>query len=390
MGEKNFDTIFEEIRNFINPNNEPDLPLLYTMSDHIPCVESILKQLALEICHDETEASEMFSICSIDKLFFELKQNSPEPLSSHFMAKILLNKDHYDHSPGLACKFHDDQDIPRHCAQAMVTRWAYTVCDNICNSLDIKMIPGKHVPMNCDVNFKLVKPGDADDPTNVWNVNKPKIKDDFIPKKMAEMESPALYETVYVNGKANLQLKDDTKPDVQIKEEPVLLKNPFAMGRIGESDSLREDTKNTVIVKPESMAEIKPILVKQEEDEEITYSRASVISKIVENPFARKERKVDPNSCYGLVKQLKEIHEESDDEIDGFTSSLVYEDRIGQTGMKRKISYSSDGTVALEEESSSSNKRYLGTHLCLEFFFLLFLFSDAQLLFLKLRNRRHP
>lgn len=401
MGEKNFNTIFEEIRHFINPTNEPDFPLLYTMSDHISCVDSILKQLAVEICHDETEASEMFTVCSIDDLFFQLKKNTPKPLPSHFVAKILLDKDHYEHSPGLACNFHDEEDIPKYCALAMVIRWAFTVCDNICGSLDITLIPGKHVPMRSDVNYRPVEPEEKKYQTNE---NTGGNENNFIPNKNSEIcdyERPDIYETVYVNGIPSLQLKEETpimvenpyarhaqsskdvkdeesekkesssedeeKPVISFMEEnireTVLMENPLALSKFQESDYLQEDRKNPevkpVLDKDETLVEVKPILIKQEpEEQEFTYCGASVTSQIVENPFARKERTVDPNSFYGLVKQLKKIHEESDeDDSDGVPGSIVYEDRIGQTKMKRRLL--ADGTGAVKKDPSSVKNRYL-------------------------------
>lgn len=349
MGEKNFDTIFEDIRNFINPTNKPDFPLLYTMSDHIPCVDSILTQFALEVCHDEKEAAEMFSICAIDQLFYRLKKNTDEPLVSHHISKILLDKDHYEHRPGLACKFHEDEDIPRYCALAMVTRWAYTVCDNICGSLNIQLIPGKHVPMESNVNYKLIKPGDDDDPTNVWIKTGGK-KNRYIPKtKENELDEPDVYEpdvyeTVYEDGKPVLRLKeetpnmvenpyarnnekgsdDDKKPIVQIKAEDIsgstLL--PFAISKIRESDSLREDNKKPVPFN-DNIIEVIPNQIIQMKEEDI-------------KPVLVKD---EVNAIF-----VKEEPEE-----------IVYEDRYGSNNSKRRFAATRDG---VKIDPSPIKKRY--------------------------------
>lgn len=178
MGEKNYETIFEEIRNFINPNNEADFPALYTLQEHIPWVTSILKQFAIEVCHYEDEAEEMFTIFSISELFYLLNKNTAKvPFNSNHIAKAMIDKDPYEYRPGLACEFHEEEDVPKFCAQSMAIRWAFTICDHICKEIDIKMVAGRHVPRDSAINYTTI---DITSDDKDWKVTSLVLTMDFL------------------------------------------------------------------------------------------------------------------------------------------------------------------------------------------------------------------
>lgn len=145
LGNTDLEGVYADILQFLGPE-----PLqLFTLQDAIPIVTGVLKFL-------NTESSQL-NILPIEYLFYKMKQASCEtamlsPPESIHVTNSLFNLDPYECLPHIACTFHEERVIPKHCAKSHVTRWAFTFARNICSDLEIKMCPIRHTPETITAN----------------------------------------------------------------------------------------------------------------------------------------------------------------------------------------------------------------------------------------------
>lgn len=117
---------------------------LFTLEDAIPTVTGVLKLL-------NTETSQFSSVQ------YKMKQASCEtamlsPPESIHVTNSLFNLDANECLPHIACTFHEERVIPKHCAKSYVTRWAFMFPRNVCSDLAIKMCPNQHIPETIAAN----------------------------------------------------------------------------------------------------------------------------------------------------------------------------------------------------------------------------------------------
>lgn len=156
MGETDLEDILHKILNFTDYNSKMQkkhFPII-TEEKQIPIVESFLEQ-----CYDDTKKDYRFLVIPLGDFFFHLKRATEKygldicTFPSKTMADILLKKDTYEYTSGIACDFHEGRGNTRFCALSKAIRWTYILSDNCCLDLSIDLIPGSHLPINADTTL---------------------------------------------------------------------------------------------------------------------------------------------------------------------------------------------------------------------------------------------
>ena len=114
------------------------------------------------------EPLDTIQVFPLTEMFFQLKQNTTnygsvphDAFASIHVAQLQLERDTYEYAPALACDYHKDMGISRHCALSRVIRWAYLIADHCALDLSIDLQPGKHVPDNTDTTRGFVTLNDT-------------------------------------------------------------------------------------------------------------------------------------------------------------------------------------------------------------------------------------
>lgn len=154
MGETSFEKIFQQILEFTQGYNDKKIRLLFTEEKQAPVVENILEQFA-----DESEFSCKFFICPLGDFFFQLKRATESygldicTFPAKTVADILLKKDNYEYTSGIACQFHENREVSRFCCLSKIIRLSYIISDSCCLDLHIDMVAGRHLPMNANTTL---------------------------------------------------------------------------------------------------------------------------------------------------------------------------------------------------------------------------------------------
>lgn len=163
IGETDLEEVLLKILNFTDykantkatTKAQKQFPLI-TDEKQVPVVESILDQ-----CYEETKIDYRFVVIPLGDLFYHLKRATEKygldicTFPSKTMADILLKKDTYEYTSGIACDYHEERGNPRFCALSKVVRWTYILSDNCCLDLSIDLIAGSHLPSNADTTLSL-------------------------------------------------------------------------------------------------------------------------------------------------------------------------------------------------------------------------------------------
>lgn len=155
MGETDFYTVLQKILNFTDYNNKP-YKMLALMSDpkEVPVIESLLSQL-----NDEVKIEYQFLVIPLGEFFYQLKRATEKygldicTFPGKTVADILLKKDAYEYTSGIACDFHEKMGNQKYCALSKAIRWSYIISDNCCLDLSIDLIAGRHLPSNADTTL---------------------------------------------------------------------------------------------------------------------------------------------------------------------------------------------------------------------------------------------
>lgn len=157
LGETDLDDVLRKILNFTDYNHKAQkhFPLI-TEEKQVPVVESILAQ-----CCEDSKIEYQFLVVPLGEFFFHLKRATEKygldicTFPSKTVADILLKKDTYEYTSGIACDFHEAKGNTRFCALSKAVRWTYILSDNCCLDLSIDMIAGCHLPSNADTTLLL-------------------------------------------------------------------------------------------------------------------------------------------------------------------------------------------------------------------------------------------
>ncbi|XP_017036511.1 protein maelstrom 1-like isoform X2 [Drosophila kikkawai] len=136
MGESNLLKLYSQMSRYLAKQCGYEPPIVFTTKELIPIVESGFRFLA---CRGKEDFLLQIEVFDIQYLFFILKKE----------------KDFFEFTNDIACKFHEANDRTKYCTQSMVMRWAFTFSDYMCGDLDITMEPGKHVPATVKPNYRI-------------------------------------------------------------------------------------------------------------------------------------------------------------------------------------------------------------------------------------------
>ncbi|RZF40661.1 hypothetical protein LSTR_LSTR012762 [Laodelphax striatellus] len=132
-----------------------ELPPLYTMPDEVNTIlnESCVLGVLGTLCEMQNLKENTFKVYSLPKLFYELRNKAREnTFPSIAIALNELEKDVFKYTNGIACDFHEEEDVSPFCSKSIVQRYVYMICDHVCKDLGIRMRPGFHCPRNADLH----------------------------------------------------------------------------------------------------------------------------------------------------------------------------------------------------------------------------------------------
>lgn len=154
MGDKNLANIYNEILNFLRDDDTgSSYPPVYTHRDCIHIIESVLEFLKADIGANNVE----LKIYPIQYLFYIMKEatcdiGELEKPSSFYITDAYFERDFFEFQIGIGCQYHEDIDKSKYCTQSYVTRWGYMFSDYMCRDLAIPLVPGRHCPINTNLN----------------------------------------------------------------------------------------------------------------------------------------------------------------------------------------------------------------------------------------------
>ncbi|XP_050082177.1 protein maelstrom homolog [Anopheles aquasalis] len=158
LGESDFDIINHKLLQFLGYKNG-QIPLLFTERDDVAKVENMLQGIfGVSVTKDQ------LCVGSLADMFYHLKRATEkhgldaETFGSVHRAQLLITKDIYDYTIGIACDFHEANSNVKNCALSRCVRWGYVIADNCCMDLCIELQPGKHVPTNADTTSQYATP----------------------------------------------------------------------------------------------------------------------------------------------------------------------------------------------------------------------------------------
>ncbi|XP_059046634.1 protein maelstrom homolog [Achroia grisella] len=132
--------------------NVNSLPPIFTIPDKIAPVQDFI----LQMCSKAAEDDSIFRIYKLDTLFFTLinaiKSRSDEGFPKESLALAQLKKDLFKYTPGIGCETHENADKSIECTISRTKRWAYTILDSCCPVVGIELEPGKHIPVDYDMD----------------------------------------------------------------------------------------------------------------------------------------------------------------------------------------------------------------------------------------------
>ncbi|XP_017155254.2 protein maelstrom 2-like [Drosophila miranda] len=161
---------------------EGDPIIMYTPTDQIPMVKACFAYLECEA--DDNEAiTKSILIYDIQYLLYALKKaafgitGKPNININLHGTSTYFQQDRFEYTAGIACEYHEEIDCTSYCAKSMVKRWCYIFSDFICEDLDIRLKPGKHIPAVTKPNYHIT-PGEPEKPlgndeSNDWEYDPP-------------------------------------------------------------------------------------------------------------------------------------------------------------------------------------------------------------------------
>lgn len=158
-GQSNFGAMFQKLKTLLKPETiGEEFPPLYTTKGVMEIVPGLLSRMAKAA----GRSVDIFKVYPIETLFFHIRnaavsnneaQSSAMGFPAESLAEKEIWKDRFDQALGIACDYHTELDESSiHCSRSIVIRWAYIICDFCCLDLEIEMKPGRHCPLNTDVD----------------------------------------------------------------------------------------------------------------------------------------------------------------------------------------------------------------------------------------------
>lgn len=149
-GEKDFVVIYEKLINFLESRQLAGrYTYLYTTKEFTKPVQSFIAQL----CDVTKQDKEQFKIYEMEALFTHLANELYKKRSDRDMHHISIYSEKifkeftYIFEKGYECEFHKYVDGGHeYCCKSVLYQWAWTLCEEFCDPLDIEMQPRIHLP----------------------------------------------------------------------------------------------------------------------------------------------------------------------------------------------------------------------------------------------------
>ncbi|XP_075158623.1 protein maelstrom 1-like [Haematobia irritans] len=153
LGDKNLGNIYNQVLDFVRDPVTKEYAPIYTHRDCIHIVESVLDFLKADTAANNID----LKVYPIQYLFFIMKEatcdvGEVKKPGSFYITDAYFERDFFEYQIGIGCQFHEDIDKCKYCTQSYVTRWGYMFCDYMCGDLAIRMEPGRHCPINTNLN----------------------------------------------------------------------------------------------------------------------------------------------------------------------------------------------------------------------------------------------
>lgn len=150
MGEKNYNVIYKQILEMLDIKGDEKYekgdmrrPCVYVVKKGIRMMESILDELS-----SDDQWNNFFDVFELELLFNEL-MNSGEDSNKKLPITItsaFIEQDRFEHTPGLACDFHEKDDTSKNCSLSYVKRWFYIFGNHVAQKFGIDPVSGIHIP----------------------------------------------------------------------------------------------------------------------------------------------------------------------------------------------------------------------------------------------------
>ncbi|KYN07019.1 Protein maelstrom 2 [Cyphomyrmex costatus] len=149
-GQIDFAVMYDRLADFLESRKLVDqYPYLYTRQAFTREVQSLITKL----CDAAQEDKEQFKIYELESLFthlanelFKKREDRDMDTIPVYAHKIFENYT-YRFDKGSECHFHKYVDGgSEYCSKSVLQQWAWTLCDEFCAPLDIKIQPGVHQP----------------------------------------------------------------------------------------------------------------------------------------------------------------------------------------------------------------------------------------------------
>lgn len=237
MGETDFYTVLQKILSFTDYNSKPHKKLaIMTDAKEVPVIESLLSQL-----NDDVKLEYQFLVIPLGEFFFHLKRATEKygldicTFPTKTVADILLKKDAYEYTSGIACDFHEKLGNQRFCALSKVVRWSYIISDNCCLDLSIDLIAGRHLPSNADTTlcsdlYETTSKTNQSQSDGMSFVSSSELTHFTLPKIQKVQSKSAFRSVEDKNGSVIYSSRTVPKKDVKTETtEPHAPINPFYM-----------------------------------------------------------------------------------------------------------------------------------------------------------------
>lgn len=151
QGEISMSYIYKKIHHFCYDFEKNEVRPVFTVDNHIPIVDEILKYMASEAGDD---IPEIVDVLSLRDVFFNLKNATwnyggcvTEDFPTIHIAQKHIDRDPYEYNSGIGCELHETLDHSKFCSVSLVKRWAFMFSDHCAVDMGIRLIPGVHVPI---------------------------------------------------------------------------------------------------------------------------------------------------------------------------------------------------------------------------------------------------
>lgn len=171
----NINETIAELTEFLMENNDR-LPVFFAREEgfrekNTEVVENVL----------EDWFPEKLRVYSVEYFFFQLKKQlmGSAAFPTINLATHEFNRDLYEFTSNLYCGYHEYSEVPHKCSLSIAGRLVYTICDNVCASQGIELIPGFHLPKQARAPIRTYALSSAASTTTSYCMDQSDIESDL-------------------------------------------------------------------------------------------------------------------------------------------------------------------------------------------------------------------